>query len=104
MAATDSASVAPMQPVVLVSWQCTRVSQRARPSIAGKVRGKFGAPGPSCAAPSPFQPLAAPRAPLQKKAELPFKYKLGSGAVAGVIGTCIIYPIDTVKTYLMQSE
>jgi len=42
--------------------------------------------------------------PVQKEKKLPLHIKLAVGAVAGVIGTSCIFPIDTVKTRLQASQ
>jgi len=42
--------------------------------------------------------------PVQREKKLPLHIKLGVGAIAGVIGTSCIFPIDTVKTRLQASQ
>ena len=50
---------------------------------------------------APKEDVAAAK---KKRGRIPLYAKLGVGAVAGVIGTTCIFPIDVVKTRMMSSN
>lgn len=73
------------------------------PGVSARMAGVAAAPSPAGVAPTfAFARTRVSALSTTEEVKIPFVTKLVTGAVAGIIGTCCVFPIDIVKTRLQN--